>query len=146
MGNKKGRLILGGILSPLAAPALFFLVMTFGSGYTMQGPGHVEKLVRLTLGFVAESYVISLIFGVPTVLILNKLGRLTASNLVLSSFVAGTVAGVGFGILIYWPNVSENVATDLVFGAIGAMSGLLISVSFCFLAGIFRRAQKEEKQ
>src|SRR5262249_20877665 len=116
--------------------------MALGSGYTAQGPGHLEKLARLTLGLSIEVYMFSLFLGLPIVVALYKLRRLTIINLLLSALVAGAIAGAGFGIVIYWPSIEEISGTYLIFGSIGGGAGLLVSSVFCLLSGVLRGALK----
>src|SRR5262249_31571732 len=92
----KARVVLGAIISPMIPPGAYFLGMTFVAGYVAQGPGHLEKLVPIALGFVLQSYLLSLVLGTPIVLALSKLNRLTVANILLSSFVAGVLAGLCF--------------------------------------------------
>jgi len=65
MRIEKHRLVLGLAISPLVVPLLHFSGEYFISGYTEQGPGHVEKLFEMTLVFTYLSYIFSLLFGTP---------------------------------------------------------------------------------
>jgi hypothetical protein len=133
------RVFLAAALSPIVPPFLYFVGMAFVSGYTQQGPGHMEKLVQLVLGFGVLSYTASLVFGALTILTLYKLKRLTVLNVLLWSFACGFLAGLAFDILIYWPRMHEIMITALVFGALGGIAGLMVSGSFCIIAGLFSK-------
>lgn len=134
----KIRVFLAAALSPIIPPGLYFLGMAFVSGYTQQGPGHMEKLVQLVLGFALQSYVISLVLGALMILTLYKLKRLTVLNVLLWSFASGMLAGVVFDLLVYWPRMHEIMITVPVFGALGGIAGLMVSGAFCIISGLFR--------
>ncbi|MDD5410817.1 MAG: hypothetical protein PHF31_05285 [Methylobacter sp.] len=138
MAITKKRLISGAIFSPLAVPILDFLGVYFLSGYTDQGPGHIQKLFQLELGFAAYSYILSIGLGGALTTLLHKTNKLNVFNCIASSFCLGVISGVIFATFYYWPSASVLL---ILFGLAAGIAGLAVSVTFCLIAGVPRSIQ-----
>jgi hypothetical protein len=139
-GLNRGRLLLGFIFAPPVPVLLYFFAMIFVSGYTLQGAGHMEKLVDLVLGFLLLSYAASLILGGLILLVLSIFKKLATRYVLGLSALAGFLAGAGFKSLISWPDLTEIGKTAWAFGLIGTFCALVISAVFCPIAGFLSRA------
>ncbi len=138
MAITEKRLIVGAIFSPLAIPTLDFLGVYFLSGYTDQGPRHIQKLFQLELGFAIDSYILCIGLGGALIMLLHKTNKLNVFNCVASSFCLGIISGVIFATFYYWPSAGVLL---ILFGLAAGIAGLAVSVTFCLIAGVPRSIQ-----
>jgi hypothetical protein len=135
------RLMFGLAISPLVVPIIYFNGEYFISGYTEQGPGHVEKLFYMTLAITYLSYIFSLLFGTPLVVLLHRFGKLTASNCLKWALVLGAIAGVALGVYVHTITLRDFWGFAL-FAVAGGVCGLLVSIVFCAIARVPRASEK----
>lgn len=135
MAVTKKRLIVGAIFSPLAVPILYFLGVYFLSGYTDQGPGHVEKLFQLTLGFIIDSYALSLGLGGLLLVFLYRFNKINVFNCIVFSIALGALGGFIFAVFTAGTHIANFY---ILFSLVGSIAGFFTSITFCVLAGVPR--------
>lgn len=132
----KRRLVLAALLSPLVVPALFFAVTVSFSGYLEQGPGHMEKLLLATMSVCIISYVLSFLGGVPLVLLLNMLDRVTICYCVLSAVAAGFMGGYVFAVMHPGAGGFNPQQSIMATGAAAGIASSLVALAFGVIAGM----------
>ena len=111
---------LAGLLMAAALPPLLFLGLGLATGKFFEGLWMVEVILPY-------SALVTLIFGLPTALVLNKI-RLVKLRWYI---VAGLIVGIGFGIYSIMPGISrEEIALGgksyfaqiVILAALGVLS------------------------
>ena len=135
------RLVPAALLSPLAVPLLFFLASVSFSGYPGECCGHLEKLVWLTITlYTIMSYVFSFALGVPLVLMVRWRDRETMKIYLILAAALGAIAGS----LFFFTTARPFYAGVLLFGVAGAVCGVVVSATFCLIAGIAWRPREDK--
>ena len=133
---KKRRLVLAALLSPLVVPVLFLAATVSFSGYLEQGPGHLEKLMLVTMSVCIISYLLSYLGGVPLVLLLNKIDRVTLCYFVMSAVTAGFVGGYVFAVMHSGSGGYNPQKSIIARAAVAGISSGLVALAFGFIAGM----------
>jgi hypothetical protein len=136
------RITVAAIAAPSIVPIAYFLIMRFVSGYTLQGPGHTEKLLDLTMkGILIPSYLLSYVFGGVIFFVLKKFRRLSFLTWLGSSGVCG--ACIGVFIVLRDTSLLELTASDafaaMVFCLPFAIAGCLTCSIFWWMAKLGTR-------
>jgi hypothetical protein len=130
---KIARFLSAALLAPLSVPALFFLANYFFSGYAGECCGHLEKLLWLTATFYTfMSYAFSFLLGAPIIFVVRRRYQETLKIYLVISALAGATAGC----LFFFTTAGPFDAGVVLFGVAGAVSGAVVSASFCLIAGI----------
>ena len=127
MGTSELRHTLLGIAAAaLAAPTAFFMygLLTEPTEFSVSDV-FVAAFIVYFYGLVV-SMPVSLIFGLPYVLGLQKRGRLNWLYVCSAAATAGTVAFIGL-----WALDFQQYQPLWVFAGLGLVSGLLSGVAFC---------------
>lgn len=135
---------LGALVAPLTAPIVYcLLVSVFVPDITPKLERNLEStLFALFLFFIPTSYLLSYMLGLPLIIFLGRIKKLTFAYVSLSS---GCLAILALSVLtlladrfldvtIIWESIS--VADVMIFISIGFLLGFLIGVSYCSLSGI----------
>jgi len=141
-GHGPLRYVLGFGLAPLTVPALFFLARLSFGGYAHQSPDHLEKLVEITSSLSAISYSGAFALGLPIVLALRLTGRLTLINCAVAATSVGALAGLAFSTLTEGPTDFDSTSRNTVLVGLAMVSSLIVSVTFCLVAGVGSKHQK----
>jgi hypothetical protein len=131
---------LGGLIAPLAGPLLIFIWMVSGLAIK-EGTHRLEDwglgLVAVAVFVMPLSYAGMWLLGMPYVLWLRRVGRLSALNICIGSVVTGSATFVCFS-FVSKPELFGASAL-LVWIGVGAAFGLLTGIAFCWVIGLWRR-------
>jgi hypothetical protein len=141
---KSQRVIAGALVAPLMIPALYFFGEAVLSGYTRQGPGHVDKLLWTTVGLIAPlAYLGSFIGGTPLVWLLHKMDRLRLGNCVWGAGAIGMMEGFIILLVLHRPDNSPVSPGELALTIPSVLLAMLVAAVFCMVAGVPVREQPE---
>lgn len=133
---KKRRLVFAALLSPLIVPILFLAATVFFSGYLEQGPGHLEKLMLVTMSVCILSYLLSYLGGLPLVLLLTKFDRVTLCYFVTSAVAIGLVGGYIFAVMHSGSGGYNPQKSIIARAAAAGIASGLVALAFGFIAGM----------
>jgi hypothetical protein len=144
---QKLRIALAALIAPASAPLLYFLALSFGSGYLESNPAHPGKLVdELLLALLPVSYAISFGVGIPVVLVLKRLHKLNLWRCVgLAAAIGAVLAFTATYVFSGPPGSSESVANRTAVAILGLIASSVIALAFCFIAGTPARAESEKR-
>lgn len=134
---------LGLIFAPLAgALAYMLLVFIFGEDTTPKKdytglqawPFYVAMYIAVAL----LCYLVSTLIGIPLLGYLKRHGKLVFWNIVLISIPIGAVS-VAAVIYLFVRHETYILIPLLFFAAYGAVTGVVVSATYCWLAGITKR-------
>lgn len=115
-------------LSPFSIPTLFLSANLLFSGYPRECCGHLEKLLWIAATVIPlMSYAFSFGLALPIVLVVRWRRRETMKLYMSLGAASGAIGGYLFG---------ATVGSDLFYGLAGALCGVVVSVTFCLIAGV----------
>lgn len=133
------RLLLAAILAPLCAPLVLTAAQLLFGGYTFGAPGHFEKYQDIVMLQFLIAYPIGLGLGVPLILILNRIRRLTIANCLFWGMLLAALAGAAFFTVL--TGMPEPVGLG-VLTALSSFAGALDAVAFGIIARLPLRATR----
>jgi len=136
IGVTRVRLAIAAAVAPLIVPALFFASTALVSGYLDQGPGHLEKLTLITLAVSTISYLASAAAGIPIILLLHKLSRLTICYTALLAAITGFLGGYAFGLTHPGPGGFHPQSAISATALAASFSSTLVAMAFGLIAGL----------
>lgn len=143
----RSRVLLAFVIAPLAAPVGFFV---FTVVYDAAVTGTTRLDVRTFLLSTPGSYLATLLIGLPSVIMLKRVGYLSASALLLFGVVGGAVVQVLFFAVFFGYRNLEFESWKFIsrWIILGMALGLSVALSFCLIGGITwhsTRAHNSEK-
>ena len=139
MGSHSRPLWLGGLIAPLTGPVLFslglFIWLGISAGLSGLGDWYGILFVPFILGL-PPSYAATWLFGMPYVLWLRRIGRLSAMTVCIGAMLAG---GVTYWLMEKISHEDRSTPTMLIGLAAGSVFGLAAALVFCWITGLWRR-------
>ena len=135
----------GVTIAPLMAPIVYVLfVMIFVPDTTPKQERTWEAAFAVLVLLIPASYLISFALGAPLIYVLKRVNNLYFWPVVIMSVPLGIFGVViillvihAFGATVDWNLLIRQDILSLL--TTGAILGLIVSVTFCLLAGITRR-------
>jgi hypothetical protein len=132
--TNRSRVLLAFLIAPLAAPVVFFVFSFVYAMLTSTTGPHVGTFLLST----PVSYLATLLIGLPSVIMLRRVGYLSAPTLLLFGAVGGAgVQVLFFTVFFRYRNLefeSWNVISHWII--LGTALGLSVAVSFCLIGRI----------
>jgi len=132
---KTKRTVLAFWLAPLAAPAVFCLsdIVPYGRIPTMSEFASAFALISVYA--LPVSYLATLFVGLPTIVFLEKSGRLTLTWLIACAAIEGAILLV----LLTETRLPSSISMVLRTASLGSVMAVGVAVVFWYLSGITRR-------
>ena len=132
---------LGALIAPLACPLVMFVCMTSWLAITEGTHGLKDwrvGLVAVAVFVMPQSYAGMWLLGMPYLLWLRRVGRLSTLNIGLGSAATGSATSVCFFSFVSKPELFGALLL-MVWIGVGAVFGLLAGMVFCWVIGLWRR-------
>jgi hypothetical protein len=139
-GELTTRIRAAALLAPLVLPLVAALFATaealHGSSLDLDTP--VEHILTMAGIAGVATYPICLVLGMPTLLVLNRLNRLTCLFVLVSAAVMGALSAIVVLVVFRLSGGSSWLAPQAVgiAAGIGAALSLPVAGAFCLLSGI----------
>jgi len=146
IAKRPGRTILAFWLAPLVVPVLLWASGQFTAGATFPGFGELAaEIVAIAIFALPVSYAGLVVFGVPTLILLERFGRLSLLSLVACAAVEGFIVPylvlAAFGEPFqFWGGYA--LLWLLLDGSIPAAG---VAVAFWYIAGLSPAIKKKRR-
>ncbi len=136
----RGRVIAAALVAPLAIPAVvaFLASAVVMNGSSLDESTPIEYVATMATISLMFTYPVSLLVGLPVLLTLNVLGRLTSMHSLIVAVALGVSIPLAIMVFLRFaaPNPQFSVDDGRIFLFVGAPASLIVSGVFCLLAGL----------